>query len=512
MLLTLSKKTVEKKLRQLRKLNWEDPQVVSYVKTCFLCTNNFKFTNMDIIAYMIHELVRYYPDFSVDVIDGVFELVKFGLEQNAYKHNQQRISAVRLVGELYNYKMIQSNVVFDTLYTIVCYGHENNIPRYMVSIPLDYTHDFFRVRLCCTLLKTCGQYFMTGKAGKRLGCFMCFLQMYLYSKEPYPADISVMVTEILETYCPTTKRFDCYIDAAESLIEILSNEDSDICPRLENAIGTIRMEIQRINTIDTNISQVVFENAPADHHEYAGESKFVYQKSISAHGYAQQSNDMSFSNTLPNNASSSNTLPNDEVTSCDSSNSIKEYPDSTCEEGIEAEELKDFDEMYNRLIQENEQCPMRASKSTCPVLPRGVVGKFHHKAAQEISENSNEITFIMLTKKNNKHVTLPLSLPKNTPFAANTLSRFIAEQEEKRQLKQLVLDYEQREISNIESEFAILENNEDGGHNAGPTHDCMSFNPNHRRPVSNSQDNSRCYPHQNQSDSPKRSSKASRGR
>ena len=56
-------------------------------------------------------------------MDNILEYITLGLEQNEIKFNQKRIAEVKYLGELYNYKMIDSPVVFDTLYRIVTYGH-----------------------------------------------------------------------------------------------------------------------------------------------------------------------------------------------------------------------------------------------------------------------------------------------------------------------------------------------------------------------------------------------------
>jgi len=41
---------------------------------------------------------------------------------------QRRVAAARLLGELYNYKLLNSHVVFATLHLILAYGHEAGTP------------------------------------------------------------------------------------------------------------------------------------------------------------------------------------------------------------------------------------------------------------------------------------------------------------------------------------------------------------------------------------------------
>lgn len=75
------------------------------------------------LALLVSALYRYHQDFVVNVIDNSLERITLGLEQNDFKFNQERIADVKYLGELYNYKMVDSPVIFDTLYRIVTFGH-----------------------------------------------------------------------------------------------------------------------------------------------------------------------------------------------------------------------------------------------------------------------------------------------------------------------------------------------------------------------------------------------------
>lgn len=43
------------------------------------------------------------------VVDNVLEDIKSGLEINHPKYNQRRIAMIRYIGELYNYRMLETN-------------------------------------------------------------------------------------------------------------------------------------------------------------------------------------------------------------------------------------------------------------------------------------------------------------------------------------------------------------------------------------------------------------------
>lgn len=58
----------------------------------------------------------------VRVVDGVMEGIRLGLELGLPRHNQWRVSGIKFLGELYNYQLVESNVIFRTLYQIMSFG------------------------------------------------------------------------------------------------------------------------------------------------------------------------------------------------------------------------------------------------------------------------------------------------------------------------------------------------------------------------------------------------------
>jgi regulator of nonsense transcripts 2 len=38
------------------------------------------------------------------------------------KYNQRRVSMIKYIGELYNYRMVESSIIFKTLYILITYG------------------------------------------------------------------------------------------------------------------------------------------------------------------------------------------------------------------------------------------------------------------------------------------------------------------------------------------------------------------------------------------------------
>ncbi|KAL9125094.1 MAG: hypothetical protein Q9217_005648 [Psora testacea] len=121
--LDMNKRTYTKVLKSLRKLHWEEQEVLSMLEKIFSKPWKVKYSNIYLLAILIGSLNRYHQDFVVMVIDNLLEQITLGLELNDFKFNQRRLAEVRYLGELYNYKMVDSSVIFDTLYRIVTFGH-----------------------------------------------------------------------------------------------------------------------------------------------------------------------------------------------------------------------------------------------------------------------------------------------------------------------------------------------------------------------------------------------------
>ena len=57
----------------------------------------------------------------VCVLCKVYIMIVF-LQINHPKYNQRRVSCVKFLGELYNYRMVESAVIFKTLYSFITFG------------------------------------------------------------------------------------------------------------------------------------------------------------------------------------------------------------------------------------------------------------------------------------------------------------------------------------------------------------------------------------------------------
>ncbi|KFV92020.1 Regulator of nonsense transcripts 2, partial [Eurypyga helias] len=197
-------------LRQMRKLPWQDAEIKDYVTCCMINIWNVKYNSIHCVANLLAGLVLYQEDVGIHVVDGVLEDIRLGMEVNQPKFNQRRISSAKFLGELYNYRMVESAVIFRTLYSFTSFGvNPDGSPS-----PLDPPEHLFRIRLVCTILDTCGQYFDRGSSKRKLDCFLVYFQRYVWWKKsldvwtkdhPFPIDIDYMISDTLELLRPKIK-------------------------------------------------------------------------------------------------------------------------------------------------------------------------------------------------------------------------------------------------------------------------------------------------------------------
>ena len=87
--------------------------------------------------------------------------------------------------------------------------------------PLDPYDSYFRVRLICVLLDTCGHYFDHGSTKKKLDAFLIFFQCYLFTKrQPLPLEVEHMVQDTVEGLRPDLEMFKTHQEAVEAAMEL----------------------------------------------------------------------------------------------------------------------------------------------------------------------------------------------------------------------------------------------------------------------------------------------------
>jgi regulator of nonsense transcripts 2 len=200
----LNKKTLEKVTKQIRKLHWEEQEVVELLRKIFVKPGKIRFANIHLLAIILGALYRFHFDFTVTVLDELLERITVGLETNDFKYNQRRIAEVKYLGELYIYRLVDSTLIFDTLYKLLNYGHDGYVQPGRIC-PIDLPDDFFRIRLVSALLETCGMYFEKGAVKKKLDFFLAYFQYYINVKDLVPMDVEFVIQDTYSALRPQWK-------------------------------------------------------------------------------------------------------------------------------------------------------------------------------------------------------------------------------------------------------------------------------------------------------------------
>uniref|UniRef100_A0A4W3J7N9 Regulator of nonsense transcripts 2 n=1 Tax=Callorhinchus milii TaxID=7868 RepID=A0A4W3J7N9_CALMI len=403
----LSKVTTEKVLRQMRKLAWQDPEVKEYVINCMINIWNVKYNSIHCVANLLAGLVPYQEDVGIHVVDGVLEDIRLGMEVNQPKFNQRRISSVKFLGELYNYRMVESAVIFRILYSFITFGVSTDGS----ATPLDPPEHLFRIRLVCTLLDTCGQYFDRGSSKRKLDCFLVYFQRYIWWKKtlavwtkdhPFPIDVDYMISDILELLRPKMK----------------------FCSSTEDALKQVQ-ELEREFLIKLGKNGYYFCKDASENEEEEEEEE-------------EENTDYMTDSNKENETDEDN----NEVMM--KGGGLKRLPCAEDEEFIQALDKMMLENLQQRsgesvkVHQLDVAIPLqlKSQLKKGPPPPGGGEGD---------SETSETMQFVMLTRKGNKQQFKILNVPMNSQLAANHWNQQQAEQEERMRMKKLTLDINERQ-------------------------------------------------------------------
>lgn len=121
----------------LRKLDWDDATTQRSLHKVFSKPWKLKYSNIGLLAMLTYDLQRHHSAFAIAIVDQVVEDIRRGLELNSYSMNQQRVATVKYLGELYIYRLINSALVFDTLWLLATFGHRQYTPQCDVELSVD---------------------------------------------------------------------------------------------------------------------------------------------------------------------------------------------------------------------------------------------------------------------------------------------------------------------------------------------------------------------------------------
>jgi len=405
----------------------------------------------------------------------VLEEIRVGLEMNDYGMQQRRIAYMRFLGELYSYRLIDSPVIFDTLYLIIFFGYGT-----AEQDTLDPPEDCFRLRMIITLLETCGQFFDRGSSKRRLDRFLLYFQRYVLSKGVIPLDVEFDLQDLFADLRPKMVRYATYEEVNQAILE------------LEEADCNLAASEKEKNSLHSNGTALV-----------DGEVQVTSAGSVT--GREMQNNGAVSHEARPSEADGAGLVDDGDTETETESGSMEgdgqeeeedleedKYPDHDDEgdDELEAEELEggadtagseeeekvkvmqkkvpetdpaeeaEFDREYRALLQESldsRKLEMRARPTLNMTIPLNLFdgSKDHSRGGGTDIESGDEVVddqangssvqFRVLVKKGNKQQTKQLRIPQDCSLVQSTKQKEAAELEEKQDIKRLVLEYNERD-------------------------------------------------------------------
>ncbi|ETO10569.1 hypothetical protein RFI_26808, partial [Reticulomyxa filosa] len=212
-------------LKQLRKLPWDESETRDFVIATLFDVRYLKFDRIDSVAAICSGLDVFHG-IGAEIADAILEEIRLGLEENDFNQNQPRLTYMKYLGELYAYKLINTQVLFDTLYLLIRFGlnaqlqsldteknwqEEDVIVKHFGYRKLDGEEqkpflpstewsDLFRIQCICQLLETCANYYSKFCFIFRYDRFLLYFQQFVILKQPLPLDIEWWVDEMFDRY------------------------------------------------------------------------------------------------------------------------------------------------------------------------------------------------------------------------------------------------------------------------------------------------------------------------
>ena len=170
----LTKSNTSKVLIKLRKLDWNDLEISSYTIKCLASVWNMKYYNIVYLAQLLFGLYSYQEWVIPRVLDTLLEDIRIGMQMNSIEFNQRRIASIKFLAECFNYRLIDSGLLFRILYMLITFGV--NYADITQSL-LDPPYNLMRLRLAAQILHTCGSFLSSGLSRKKLDYYLYFYQV-----------------------------------------------------------------------------------------------------------------------------------------------------------------------------------------------------------------------------------------------------------------------------------------------------------------------------------------------
>ncbi|KAM3139094.1 hypothetical protein pb186bvf_008905 [Paramecium bursaria] len=155
-----------------------------------------KFQSWPIIAGIIAYLNKNKYSLLVgQIVDGIMDEIQNGLEDNQINLRQRRITMIRMVGQLYDYQIIEQDLIFQILYLLIENGHEYGTSKQQQDL-IDPPDDPFRINQAVNLIESLPSF--QKKYKLKLIIYLINFQRYVLSKRYLPQSVEFALLDLYE--------------------------------------------------------------------------------------------------------------------------------------------------------------------------------------------------------------------------------------------------------------------------------------------------------------------------
>lgn len=426
----LQKNNTDKIMRLMRRLDWNNEETYSYAIKCLTGAHNVKYFNIRCLASLLSGLVGYQEEIGTKVVDGVLEDIRLGMEINLPKFNQRRVAQIKYLGELYNYRMVESADVFKVLYSLISFGvsMDPNEPSL-----LDPPNHLFRIRLACTLLETCGTYFSSGSSKKKLDYYLIFLQMYYWHKkeilkELFPPTLEHIFKETLGILRPKLKLCQSYEETQAEVNNIRS------VLGIEKLVENVRQKADEdgLDTITETDNEDAGDEDPSEAAGPVTDDTATEDETANTQDTDEEAEaEMDTSEAEVEQVSESLAVP-------------KGPKKVDCPE--DADFLNALDKMVSENIQERMREPVKVGNIdiSVPVVLKSNAKKSYDQLQEPSEDNKAKIGFVLMLRKGNKQQYKQFEAEADSELVQKLKDQEQAQKEEKERVKRLTLNITER--------------------------------------------------------------------
>ncbi|KRX39753.1 Regulator of nonsense transcripts 2, partial [Trichinella murrelli] len=463
-------KEVEFVLKEMQKIDWSDANVVNYVVRIFSEPWLLRAQYFNCIASVLCGIAEFYPIVGVRVADNVLEIFRSSLESDSMLNQQQRMSLCMYMGELYNYKLINTSAYFNSLYLLLTLNVES-VEGADIPTPVE---GLFRIRLACAMLQLCGSYFSRGVGAQKMTCYLKYLQQYCLrqaSRECWKNDESAVLKVkalLKETIEGLRKHGFVIFSTLEEANEAISAMEADCRTRMEHLVKT------RYCCNDSAMHEMY---ELEEHLPDSGELDVDVVRETS-HGEEYDEEDSDSSTIEANDHYFAEEEEFDEEEDDFEVQEEEEEEEEEEDEELEEEEEEDDDDMLeefnkcalgdeeflndssfnveyeklvNNMIQQriNEQVKIpQFDTAPSQITKNNQINIANAEIVQEPEDSvtsEQKVKFLLLTKnKSNRSVVKTIQVPEGSDLAMNWKHREAAALKEKERMKRLTLNMTQR--------------------------------------------------------------------